>query len=293
MSMTDCYVAPVEWKVDESSGELQGYASTFGNVDLDDDIIVKGAFKKTISERVRAGQVRILADHMPRTSNVLGTMKTASEDSHGLKFTAELSSAPSVQDTRIKMLEGHLDRLSIGYEPIQWSFEEKEGKSLRILSEIKLWEVSVVVFPANPEAAITRVKEDVEELMRKYIARIPSKRVRTELSEKVDNFVELAEKAISVVDDKETVSDDKKDADHQIDDDAADGVPSDSDHQDDSAAERKSKLTALMAGADSLLAGRDPNETADPLTVARVTARLEVMNSQFEKLNELADRRAS
>ena len=35
---------------DEDKGTITGYLSTFGNVDLQKDCVVKGAFKKTLAE---------------------------------------------------------------------------------------------------------------------------------------------------------------------------------------------------------------------------------------------------
>ncbi len=50
------------------------------------------------------------------------------------------------------MLEGHLSKLSIGYEALADHYEEREGKRVRVLDRIRLWETSVVVFPMNPLA---------------------------------------------------------------------------------------------------------------------------------------------
>lgn len=146
----------IEWKSNDD-GTLEGYASTFGNVDLGGDVIVPGAFAKT-SKEVRQTGIPLLADHVASTASVLGTIFEAREDRKGLRIKARFSKAASAQDTRTKLLEGHLSKLSIGYEPTKFAFEEREGKTVRLLQEIKLWETSVVVFPMNPEATIERVK---------------------------------------------------------------------------------------------------------------------------------------
>lgn len=148
----------IEWKATgDGDGTLEGYASTFGNVDLGGDVIVPGAFKAT-SAAVRKSGIPLLADHVASTASVLGTIFDAREDGKGLRIKARFSSAPSAQDTRTKLIEGHLSKLSIGYEPTKFAFEERDGKTVRLLQEIKLWETSVVVFPMNPEATIERVK---------------------------------------------------------------------------------------------------------------------------------------
>lgn len=149
---------PIEWKASgDGSGTLEGYASTFGNVDLGGDVVVKGAFVKTIGN-IKANGIPLLADHVASTASVLGTIVDAKEDANGLWIKASFSSAPSAQDVRIKLLEGHLKTMSIGYETIDYAYKEADGRRVRALKEIKLWETSVVVFPMNPEAVVSRVK---------------------------------------------------------------------------------------------------------------------------------------
>lgn len=155
-------VVPIEWKAaDVGDGVLEGYASTFGNVDLGGDVIVKGAFKKTIAN-IKANGIPLLADHMPTVNSVLGTIFDAKEDDYGLLVRAQMSAAQSAQDARMKMIEGHVNKMSIGYETMNADMEDRNGEPVRLLKEIKLWEASVVVFPMNPQAVISRVKSIME-----------------------------------------------------------------------------------------------------------------------------------
>jgi uncharacterized protein len=157
--MMEHLVVPIEWKAASSDPTLLiGYASTFNSVDLGGDVVMPGAFEKSIVD-IRANGMPLLADHVGMTGSVLGTIFDATADNVGLQIKARLSSAPSAQDTAIKMREGHVGKLSIGYEAMDWAFEDREGRQVRLLKEIKLWETSAVVFPMNPEAAITRVKD--------------------------------------------------------------------------------------------------------------------------------------
>jgi len=157
-------VVPIEWKAaGDDDQTLEGYASTFGNVDLGGDVVVKGAFRKTIAN-IKAHGIPLLADHVPMTSSVLGTIHDARETDKGLWIKAKFSSAPSAQDVRTKMLEGHVNKLSIGYEAMDHAFEDRDGQRVRLLKEVKLWETSGVVFPMNPEAAIASVKSVVDAL---------------------------------------------------------------------------------------------------------------------------------
>lgn len=149
---------PFELKADENDGNtLIGYASTFGNVDLGGDVVVKGAFDKSIN-RIKAEGIPLLADHIASTASLLGTINDAATDDHGLIIKARISMAPSAQDTAVKLREGHLSKLSIGYQSMDDALEERDGRTVRLLKEIKLWETSVVVFPMNPEAAVSGMK---------------------------------------------------------------------------------------------------------------------------------------
>lgn len=185
-------VVPCEWKaVDGETNTLIGYASTFGNVDLGGDVVQKGAFTKTIrAAKANGGKWPFLADHMAATTSVLGSIVDASEDQKGLKIKVQFSSAPSAQDTRIKMLEGHIDRMSIGYEPKAWDFStDDQGESIRVLKEIKLWEVSAVVFPMNPEAVVETVKSFALDLASKAAhAGVPAAEIKTAFSRESDQL---------------------------------------------------------------------------------------------------------
>jgi HK97 family phage prohead protease len=50
--------------------------------------------------------------------------------------------------------------LSIGFQTVKSTYEEVEGRMVRHIGELKLWEVSVVTFPMLPDAQVTRVKSD-------------------------------------------------------------------------------------------------------------------------------------
>ena len=156
---------PFEAKVDLEKYEFEGYASTFGNVDLVGDIVEKGAFKKTIQERLPKNLIKVLWQHY----DPMGVPKHMEEDSKGLYVVAKVSKTRENLDRLQLMKDGVVDRLSIGYEVIKREVEETEdGKQVRRLKELKLYEFSPVTFPANEEAVITRVKgRELEELLKR------------------------------------------------------------------------------------------------------------------------------
>lgn len=150
---------PAEWKAKaDDPNVLVGYLSTFNNVDLGGDVVRPGAFDKAVTA-VKAEGIPLLADHMAMTSSVLGTISDAKVDRKGLIIFADISAAPSAQDTAVKLREGHLSKMSMGYEAMDYKFTDLEdGRRVRELLEVKLWEGSVVVFPMNPEAVVTGMK---------------------------------------------------------------------------------------------------------------------------------------
>lgn len=159
---------PIEWKAsDPDSNVIEGFASVFDIVDEQGDLVHAGSFVKTVRERVPKGLVKLLDSHVPDGAHTLGTVIEAREVRSGpggkpaLWFKANLSSAPSAQDTRIKMIEGHLDRVSIGYLPTrdgERAEQTSDGQWIRHLTELKLYEISVVPVPANEAAVLTSVK---------------------------------------------------------------------------------------------------------------------------------------
>lgn len=152
--------------IDEDKGIITGYLSTFGNVDLQKDRVIQGAFKKTLADaygRKKAGRkflFPVLWMHDPEQP--IGGCTDAEEDSHGLLCTMQLDITTNDAGhpnnpiaTRIfsGFKIGYVDELSMGYLAIQKEFD-KNG--IRDLKECALIESSAVtmLFAANPDAVV-------------------------------------------------------------------------------------------------------------------------------------------
>jgi hypothetical protein len=138
--------------VDVDKGVIEGYAATFGNIDLGDDVIEFGAFEKTIKES--RGVWPILDHHDVRER--LGYNREASEDQRGLRVVEQLAmdvqkARDTVAMTKLALDLGGKDGLSIGFLPIQ-SEPDRDRPQVRRLKEIKMMEHSHVTFGMNPEA---------------------------------------------------------------------------------------------------------------------------------------------
>lgn len=148
----------VEYKNDEVSG----YGAVFGNVDRTGDIIHKGAFKKTISEN--KGSVVMVANH--KQDKPVGRVTSMEEDDYGLKFSGYTSNTESGQEYKQLMKDGVIDSFSIGYKVTKWDRNEHGGRNIY---ELKLFEISPVAIPMNPEAKLLEVKSISEEDHREEI----------------------------------------------------------------------------------------------------------------------------
>jgi uncharacterized protein len=147
---------PIEFetKAFGDAGSFEGYASIFGNVDLGGDIIEKGAFKEIVKNA--SGEVVILNQH--NTRDPVGTAKVK-QDEKGLYFKGTLIlEADSAKSAYALMKGGALTGMSIGYDVLGGGAKILES-GVRVLSALKLWEISPVTFGMNPKAGIDSVKE--------------------------------------------------------------------------------------------------------------------------------------
>lgn len=142
-----------EWKATSDPGTLEGYMSVFNVVDQGSDVVRPGAFKKTFSDWSRAkSPMPLVADHQLSTDGVIGSVTAMVEDGKGAKVKARFSGVAKAQDIRQKMLEGHLSGMSFTYRPIKHSLGMFEGKEVRFLDEVQVFEATVTPFPMNVDA---------------------------------------------------------------------------------------------------------------------------------------------
>jgi HK97 family phage prohead protease len=150
--MREHLIAPVtEWKnAAGNAGELEGYVSVFGNLDAGGDVVMPGAFRKTLAEWKTSRQpLPLIADHDLTTAGVIGSVREAKEDATGLWVRAAFSKVPEAQNVRTKMIEGHLKGMSFTYETVKHFMGQLSGKSARFLQELRLFEATVTPFPMN------------------------------------------------------------------------------------------------------------------------------------------------
>lgn len=145
--------------VDESDGMvISGYAAVFNIPDDPDyrrcaDVIKPGAFTKTLQEN--KGRIAFCYQHDIYTP--IGKIVELKEDARGLYIKARISDAE--EDIKTKIREKILKEMSIGYQTIKYEmYTPEDGDEIRYLTEVKLWEVSLVTLAKNKFALLDEVK---------------------------------------------------------------------------------------------------------------------------------------
>lgn len=146
----------LEVKSSEDEGIIKFYGAIFGNRDSYNDIIVPGAFKKTLEEK-GAEKIKFLFNH--NTDNIIGKILNIQEDEHGLLCEAKMFL--DTQEGKEKFLllkEKQIDSFSIGYIAKNYEVIIEKKEKTRYLKDIDLFEISLVLMPANEEAKLLSLK---------------------------------------------------------------------------------------------------------------------------------------
>ena len=134
---------------------ISGYASLFGKADQSGDIVERGAYRASLA---KGRGVKMLWQHDP--SQPIGVWDEVYEDDIGLWVKGRLlDSVEKGREAKALIEAGALDGLSIGYRTIKAT---KNSKGQRLLTELELWEVSLVTFPMLSSARLTGKSEETE-----------------------------------------------------------------------------------------------------------------------------------
>lgn len=131
---------------------IVGYAAVFGQLSEDlggfREQIAPGAFTKTLGADVRA-----LFNHDPNI--VLGRTKSKTlrlaEDQKGLKIEIDPPNTAQSRSIIEALTRGDISQMSFGFRTIDDKWENIDGKIVRTLLNVELFDVSPVTFPAYPQ----------------------------------------------------------------------------------------------------------------------------------------------
>ena len=150
------YLQAQEMRIDDDGG-IVGYAAVFNEwsqpLGFFKERIRPGAFKKTLEE----SDVRALFNHDP--NYVLGRNTAGSldlkEDKQGLRFSINPPATQWANDLQVSVKRGDIDQASFGFEAIKDDWDHKSEPMERELIEVRLFDVSVVTYPAYTQTKVT------------------------------------------------------------------------------------------------------------------------------------------
>ena len=161
-----------ETRADDNGMCIEGYFAVFNsNYELFDgctESVAPEAFDNTLG-----GDIKALCDHDTRL--VLGRSKAGTlelrTDSHGLWGRIKIN--PNDRDAvnlyeRVK--RGDVDQCSFGFEIVREESDFRDDGTVHFtIREVKLYEVSVVTFPAYSETSVSARKRDVAEIQKRRL----------------------------------------------------------------------------------------------------------------------------
>lgn len=167
-------------EVDMDSRIVKGYFSAFGSIDSDRDMIMKGAFAKSIAKHgpdsTSNRKIHHLAYH--DTTRIVGKIQILKEDDTGLYFESKMGTHTEGEDSLRMYNEGLINEHSFGFNYIEEKMEKVEAKSdddgpgeeqdYWKIHEVQLWEGSHVAFGANentPNLTGVKSQKDLNDIL--------------------------------------------------------------------------------------------------------------------------------
>jgi HK97 family phage prohead protease len=154
--------------VEATDAGFTGHAATFMTADFYLSCFAPGCFSKTLGDR--GDRLPVLWQHDPDVP--IGKHLAIAEDATGLAVDVEIIDDGAEGSSALKRLRGGLPLgLSFGFNTVKDRSAEEddqidlsqlpgvEPSEIRVITEVKLWETSVVTFPANEQATIDAVRQ--------------------------------------------------------------------------------------------------------------------------------------
>ena len=141
---------------DDEPAMISGYAAVFNKLSEEmgcfREKILPGAFTKTIKN----DDIRALVDH--DSSRILGRNTAGTlaltEDDKGLKVDITPPDTSIGRDILVSIERGDVSGMSFGFQTINDEWNTVDGEEVRTLTEVKLFDVSPVTFPAYPDTSV-------------------------------------------------------------------------------------------------------------------------------------------
>jgi HK97 family phage prohead protease len=154
--------------VEATEAGFTGHAATFWTADAYLSCFAPGCFSKTLADR--GSRLPVLWQHDPDLP--IGKHLAITEDADGLAVDVALIDDGAEGSSALKRLRGGIPiGLSFGFNTVKDRSAEDDDQidvsqlpgidksEIRVITEVKLWETSVVTFPANEQATIDAVRQ--------------------------------------------------------------------------------------------------------------------------------------
>lgn len=140
------------------TNELSGIAST-ASIDRDGERMSEKALKMMVADIKREG-VNLFSDHQHDWEKTLGVIKDA--ELVGEQVLVGITLDDPVTNPKIPVLLNKLKRgirlgLSVGgnVTAVKWEYDKRLGKKVKVLDEVKIYEVSLVGIPSNADSFVS------------------------------------------------------------------------------------------------------------------------------------------
>lgn len=151
----------INFKADDETGKISGYFSTYDEEpDSYGDIVAPGAFTETIKAREETGHPFPLCFNHD-FNMVIGKVDSIEDTEKGPLITASFFNTEKAQEVREMVKSGAVYQFSFAFDIVEAEkpTEEQKQKGIgQVLTKLNLYEVSVVVVPANQNAVVTEIK---------------------------------------------------------------------------------------------------------------------------------------
>ncbi|MBS1303595.1 HK97 family phage prohead protease [Loktanella sp. SALINAS62] len=156
MTLEHKFCPPQTRLVVANGSEIAGYASLFDRVDQGGDRVSHGAYAASLAKvAASGGRIKMLWQHDPMQP--IGVWDEIREDDRGLFVKGRILTDVARGKEAAALVEaGAIDGLSIGYRTVKAAKSADRG---RTLTELDLWEVSLVTFPMLPDARVDAKSE--------------------------------------------------------------------------------------------------------------------------------------
>lgn len=203
------------FEVKADHGTISGYASTWTREpDSYGDIVAKGAFAEHIAQIKEEGRVLpFLFNHKADDLRAyIGTVIELKEDDHGLYFEGTFDDTPEGQRARELALDGRLCKFSFAYDVLEAAeVTLEDGRKANELRKLNIHEVSLVMYPANPDTSVVSVKagrrnrKSDEDIIKQIISL-----ANQLLTDEVDDIEEVPQESEAKSEEPDTVNDEEQ-----------------------------------------------------------------------------------